>query len=437
MTIPREWTSEDYLALWRRLFPRAYTRPMEQEREGEGLDMVAAQAAIFARVDEAIRETTQRYFLEPHTLQQSAPASLAAAASAVLQLTRTGDASYDVPLFTGTRVVVMYRDTRGEWREGLEFAVAEDTTLAAGDVGPIDLPVIGTRVGYLGNVGAGAISAFVLRGSATIEDATVVPSALTEVLNDGGVDRFTASQVGQFLAFRSGPNLGQTRRIDNVLGQVATVQGAALSAGVGDAEVLEFEDLGLVVTQPDAATGGLDAWLDAIGAERLIFRQLTESADAYRARIAQLPDVVSPLAIERILNGILTPAGIPWVLRETLDPDTLFGMVMDVSPLDTTRFWWAWPGGFYVPNVRFFVISVGITGAGESGFAMDAELEAGAPYIANALDAAEPAPPAGGMTNAYDGRPVDYLSAIAAAWAAVNRARAGGVGFVIALDPDL
>lgn len=426
MTIPRQWTDADYLDLWRRLFPRAYTRPMEEESGGEGLDTVAAYSAIFARVDEAIRETTQRYYLKPHTLQQSAPASGPASAVATLDLERSGDASFDIELVQGTTVVVVYRDTRGEYREGLQFVVSEATTLPAGTPS-VSLPVRCTQVGYLGNVGPGSISAFVLRGSAVVTDATATGSD-TLVTNAGSGDRFHAGQVGQFLAFRSGPNLGTVRRIVDVLGQVATLEGAALAAGAGTAEVLEFEDLGLTVTQGSAASGGLDAWLESIGRDRLVYRQLGESDASFRSRICELPDVVSPLAIMRILHGILTPAGIPWVLKETRDPAGMFGMVLDVSPLDAGGH--AFPGGRFAPLTRFFLVCVGLGNAGESGFALDA---AAPGYIDNALDAVTPAT----LTNFFDGRPWTYLGTIGAAWAAVNAARAGGVGFAIALDTTL
>jgi len=76
------------------------------------------------------------------------------------------------------------------------------------------------------------------------------------------------------------------------------------------------EDWGLTVTNPDSPAGGRTAMLDELGNERGISRAPGEADDSYRARVAQLPDTVSPNAIRRAGNRILAPLGLSVCLRE-------------------------------------------------------------------------------------------------------------------------
>ncbi len=62
-----------------------------------------------------------------------------------------------------------------------------------------------------------------------------------------------------------------------------------------------FADPTIRVGASTAMAGGVFGWLDALGADRGIARLSGESADAYRARLRQLPDTVTPAAIERFL----------------------------------------------------------------------------------------------------------------------------------------
>lgn len=415
------------LALWRSFFPRSYTVPIEEENNGQGLDVYAQQAAQFARASEAAAVSTQAYYLRPHSSQVRPPAAGAAPGAGTVQIRRVGSAVGDVTVVAGTVLVVRERDSRGDTIDGVRFILATDATVAAGTLGPVTVAVTAERVGYQGNVPAGSVSAFAERGRATIVGATVEAG---NVLRDTGVpDRLTEGMVGQYVRLVGGLNGGTTpRRIISVTQgtptSFAVIDGPALVAPdtLTQAEVEEFADLGLVVEQSTETLGGRHGWLDAIGRDRNTGRAPGEGDEAYRLRLSSLDDVVSPAAVLRAVARVLTPLGIGFALMETRDPGTLIGMVWDFHAFD----WGTIPSGVvFAPETRFFIIRVGIGNQGEFGMPYDA------PYPSNAYDAPGPA------LNFYDGFPVAYLAAVDAVYRAVERARAAGVGWVLVRDPAL
>ena len=76
-------------------------------------------------------------------------------------------------------------------------------------------------------------------------------------------------------------------------------------------------DWGLTVTNELSPTGGTAGVLDLLGHERNLPRISGEQDDAYRQRVSTIADVVTPNAVRRMLNRVLTrPYGITWCLRE-------------------------------------------------------------------------------------------------------------------------
>jgi len=95
----------------------------------------------------------------------------------------------------------------------------------------------------------------------------------------------------------------------------------APTGNVGGAtwDVLDWvNDLGVVVTNTEQPSGGTLGILDAIGADRNIPRLPDETDSAYRIRIWQIADVVTPNAIIRALNRLL--GVIPFCFREVGTP---------------------------------------------------------------------------------------------------------------------
>jgi hypothetical protein len=203
----------------------------------------------------------------------------------------------------------------------------------------------------------------------------------------------------------------------------ALLDGAPLPLGAATVEVVEFADLGLSVEQPEAATGGRHGWLDAIATDRGTGRAPGEGDEALRLRLQTLDDIISPAAIERIADAILTPLGIRWRLMETRDPAGLPGFVLDLDPFDrgtlaSGEVWLADACG----AVRFFILAVSAGGMGEFGAPYDSPFAPGG----NAWDVL-----------VLDGYAVEYLAALAALWDTIDRARAAGVCWALVLDETL
>lgn len=423
-------TDDELIALWRTLFPPGYTVPIEQQADGQGLDVFAAQAAVAARVAEAVAVTTQAYYLLPHSTQIRPPAAGEARATVLVRISRDGLASGALDLSEGTEVVALYHNERGEEIEGERFTLAA-VSVPAGSLGPIDVLATCSRPGYQGNVPAGAIRRFVARGTATVVAEAISATELRDTATDG--DRFSPAMIGQFLRITSGVNASlQPRKIigvsvDDITGRAtAVVDGAALVAGAADVDVLEYADVGLLVEQPEDAEGGKHGWLDAIGADRNLYRALAELDDAFRARIAALADVVSPNAIVRAAQRTLTPFGITWSLRETLAE--LRGFACDHDPVDYGDI--CDDGQVLLTEAQattFFVICVHPKRLGDFGLFADADVSTA--LMVNALDATNDR-----ATNFLDGFPVTFATALQALSDAIEKARAGGVEWKLVID---
>jgi hypothetical protein len=87
--------------------------------------------------------------------------------------------------------------------------------------------------------------------------------------------------------------------------------------GVVSWKVLDWTvDIGLTAYNAESPSGGRASMLDALGAERKIARSSGESDESYSKRISEVADVVSPNALRRAANRVLTPFGVAGCLRE-------------------------------------------------------------------------------------------------------------------------
>lgn len=412
----------DLLELWRRIFPRSYTVPIEDEGNGQGLDVYAQQAAIFERVGEAIAISTQAAYLRAHSTQVRPQAFGERRATGTVQIRRTAPATGAITLIAGTELVARAQNPNGDLVDGPVYRLTADVTIAAGSLGPVAGAIECTRPGYQGNLPAGRITAFVTRGQALISGTVEAGNVLRD---DGTPDRWARSMEGQYARITGGPNAGAVPRRVLAVTQgsptsFATVDGTALVVGAFVAEVEEFAELGLVVEQVVPTSGGRHGWLDAIGRDRNVARQRNEDDEQYRLRIGALDDVVSPAAILRAAARILTPLGIGYHLLETREG--LRGFVLDEDPLDVGQVCsdtGAPHGGLVLLDateaVRFFVLCVDLSSLGEFGGHMD--------------------PPGGAETAVdemfMDGFPVGYYAALGAVFDAIDRARAAGVRWAL------
>lgn len=456
----RELTQAQLEEIFRRSTDDSYTGPLESAGEGEGFDPVAAAAATLERASQAVQRSTQEYYLRPYSTQCDAPASGAVRATGQVTLSRAGsDAAAAITVPAGERLVQSQLNTQGGAVEALpEFELVSDAVLDAG-VQTVTADVRAVRAGDQGNVPAGRIVGFSPRGTATVQHTAVAPDLLTDTVSP---DKFSEAMIGQYLRITTGTNASATplriTAVNPVGGGLFTATVAATLVTVATEEtanVLEFADLGITVTQSAPTTGGRHGVLDANGRDRNVLRRFEESDFDYRQRIVTLPDVVSPAAIDRICAQILTPVNIPYRILETRQTN-LEGMILDLSPLDrgvlcetpespginviplaspplppgtTTEVLDAWAGSVVLSTsdtVRLFIICVGPPNAATAG-------ETGLPYDAtndgvNAYDVGD---------RGIDGSQQGYESLIAALYDQVDQARGAGVHFEIIQDPDL
>jgi hypothetical protein len=439
-------TKEDLIELWRRINPPNYTVPIEDEQNGQGFDVPSAQAEIFAFADQEVNEAFQSHYLKPSADQTGDPASAGVKATTEVQITRVTSTVGDLPLDAGTKLAVEQLGSLGQTIELVNFELAEALTLPEGDRGPFTAQVQAQVEGYAGNVAAGSIVGFLELGRAAVSPVTVQNTTQLQRFSPppGTVtDRFTLGMIGRFVTLVGLPSGVQAPRkvtAMNVVSQIATIEPPLPAGDVGatgiTVQVAELGDLGLEVEQPEDATGGRLAMLDAIGRDRRSGRVVGESDADYRARLCELADTVSPAAIDRVVADILTPCGINFEVHETRAVEELKGFVWDLDPYDFGQLLpiprnpagdLIGEGAVWLDQATawsFFFIRVGLGNQGEFG----------APY-----DAAPPGltPPNAWSQFFWDGSPVVYLSCLAQVWEAVNGARAAGVAFEIVQDPAL
>lgn len=103
----------------------------------------------------------------------------------------------------------------------------------------------------------------------------------------------------------------------------------AWTAGTGAAGQSEFiagiASGDITIAGLTDATGGADGTLDLIGIGRALPRSAGEGDAAYRARLRALPDVVTPGAIQRVVNAALEPYGLEATIEEPWDYGFAFG----------------------------------------------------------------------------------------------------------------
>lgn len=444
----RPSTQADFLALWRTVLPADYTAPIEAEAEGAGFDLASLQAAIFADFEDNLNVSQQAYFLRQHSIQTGATASSGAKARTTLQLFRAAPVLGDLLVTRGQVFLAIVTDSLGgELRLG-RFLSVTDVTLPEGSGGPVAVEVEAEFEGYTGNVFEGAINSFELQGRlsvpAIITTTTEVRRSVTS--SDLTADRFNLGLVGRMIRFvplglLTTPDATAPRKIVNayvVSGETALqFDPPLLAADILEpvqVEVEEMADLGVSVTQPAPAVGGRVDTLRAIGGERKVERVANEADQDFADRLVELPDTVSPNAIERILKRTLTPFGIPYCLHESGEIDELMGFTWDLHPWDIGNacdcnhveplgselvgngIVWMSAG----TTTRFFIVCVGLVNVDSVGAGWDSDGPSDFPMAWGEF--------------LWDGVDAAFNSAIGQAYDAINAARMAGVGFAIVLD---
>lgn len=430
---------EKFVELWRRLLPAAYTQPIESEQGGVGMDAVYQAAAQWDAVERAQNAAQQSYFILDHSARTGPIATSGTKATGEVQITRVAPALGDVVIPVGRRLYAEATDSYGQRLFLGRVVVTEETTIPAGTGGPVALPVAAEFPGFEGNYPSNVVTRFEPQGLLAVPASIVTTTQLW--MADAAGDRFNAGLAGRYatvVGTLATPDGAVPRRI------VATyVVGAAIGIEVEPAfdaadlgqpvivELLEAEELGLRVSQPDAIEGGTWDALGVVAAERALSKIGGESDSQYRERVAELPDVVTPNAIRRIIARHLDPHGIPWCMEESADPEGLIGFTWDMHAYDVgevcacsivrpTGSELLGSGAIWLSleqHYRFFQVCVGRRTLGDPGDAWDEF-----PWDVAAW---------------YDSTESAFNAVIASLWVDLYKARAGGVGFVILVDPLL
>lgn len=433
----------DFIQLWRRSLPRSYTTPIEEEASGRGFDVPHAQARIWAEFCEELEVSQQAYFLKPHSIQTRPHSTGPIKSTGEVEVTRAAPTEGDIVLFQGQSLDAQFLDSVGNELLIGRFLVSEETTIPEGSNGPFTVPVEAQFAGFAGNVPAETVTQFTPQGRFTVfSDLTATNRALHTPSVLGAQDRFIGEDViNRYVRLVDDPgsplvseNARIPRRVTGIFesgGNTGIVFEPALdnAADVGKpvaVELEEMEDLGLTVINPSPILGGSGDTLGAIGADRNQGRIETESDEDYRNRLCALDDTISPGAIKRILDRLLSPKNIDWSLKEPGDFNSLSGFILDFHPFDYGQLQPIGNGNLgqgavlldESTYVRFFIICVSNTRVENAGAAYDQPI--------NILNA-----PAAYSQFFYDGTDFGFDQCILEVWEAINAARAAGVGFII------
>jgi hypothetical protein len=351
MPVPRT-TKEGFVDIFRAVLPPAYIAPLEEQDDGAGMDLPYAFAAMAELADCALNKGTQAYFLRPHSDQTDEPAAAAVKATGAFLASRVGYSAGSLALPAGTVIEAYRLDSYGEEEIVGRYLMTADATIAEGTGEPALLSVEAEFPGYFGNLLSDSVLLrFAPLGVSSVPcvfgtlgfDTIIERSVLT--IDDAFSDRFVASDVGRYaqivpafgVEFESQPL--QLTRI-NWANTASQQMQPMLNLSSGDrgkrcaVVTKEFGELGLVLSQPTAITGGKGGSLDARAIDVGIARLAGEPDDSLESRIESIDDNVSPVAILRAVDRVLGPLGIAWRLMETGDPKGLGGRVWDLHPWD-------------------------------------------------------------------------------------------------------
>ena len=460
--------SDGYLQLWKLIFPDSYTNPIENAGDGEGQDVPAMMAKVWANVDSAMNGTQQSYFLKSHSIETENPSSGPTKATGTLEVRRTAPFYSSVTIPIGTLLQATTTDSGPLDSPVAQFVTTEEIQI--NELGPVNVQIKATLPGTAWNIEATPPLDGYGKGVPDDVDSPFPGSAYgngptpwarwtfveglaeepthTEI-STGGTEisgSFIDSDVGRNIFVI--PDVPVDVDIPHLITGITSGGSAIISPAMpldGDASwrPATFKELGVSIVQDYSPagdiTGGTGGTLEAIGSDKRVGRSPEQSDSDYRNQICNLPEIITPVAIKDIIGGILDPKGIVWSFEEILpvvlsaETDGLMmGFTWDVHPYDFGEIGaipkpagseYVGQGGVYIPaKPRVFIICVDY---------IKISTDKGLTYENG------PFPPAWDA-NFFDGNvglfdPI-FLACIQQMWKAVNEARAAGVSFVIVLN---
>ena len=326
-------TLDELIEVWRQAMDPGYTRPLETEAEGRGLDIIAGLAATFVRASEAVQLTTQSFYLKEHSTQLDPPASGGVKATGKVELraeTPTdGVILIDASASISPTIRAVSTNPDGDEIGGPVFNIVGPLPInefPAFSEGPFELDVEADREGFIGNLKAGTRAQIEERLSftATMQSLTASAGEIEiELVPEGNT--FGSNVAGQYVRVLDGVNAGRPAALvfERESALIVRAQPSVVfdNQTGGTVEVINLSDLGISAEFVNGTSGGRNAELDLIGRERNVPRALNETDPQYRDRLSSLRDTVSPNAIRRLLDLILDAAEVEFRFLELGQPD--------------------------------------------------------------------------------------------------------------------
>jgi hypothetical protein len=299
----------------------------------DGQALIFGLLDIFVAVDAKDAQDASSLFAQPHSRQVAPPASGAEFATTTLAVTLRRWPKSAVP-------IVLAAGARAQTRDGHVYALDRPLTFTAGDLGrPKTMTATAVVAGHPGVIPPGQITSWVpvAKGvtgaglSILVAPSIGQPRALKLTTDLTQPHAFHGAHVGMYACITGVEDTAALSNVGRVL-QVASVNTSstnpAAAADPGDEnsvawgrsvtttsdarysgwhlgtfgytwQILDWDELGLSVTNPEPVVGGRDAILDELASARGRGRLAGEDDEQVRARLARAPEYPSPLGLLR------------------------------------------------------------------------------------------------------------------------------------------
>ncbi len=230
-------TPEDLQEIWVGAVDSSYSQPLILAGEGQGFEVYTQAFNQIARLSQAVDYTTQALYILPWSGQSGLPAAGEAYATVELTFTRTGFSGQTLILKAGQ---IFVDEVQNDWgpdgavptNTGRRYTLSEDLYFLPGEQGPLTVTAQAVKPGYgynnplpgslslVENPGTGLYNDLAtltaIAGAPTTGPAPPVQSYTLTAFNVA--DMFVPDNIGQFVLFTAGANIGQTALVIGFIG---------------------------------------------------------------------------------------------------------------------------------------------------------------------------------------------------------------------------
>jgi len=217
-------TRAELEAVWKSVTDPEYSRAFLEKGEGQGYEAHTQAMEQLVRVSDGIDQTTQSLYVKPWSGQTNEPASGGRPSSIDLTFIRSSVFVRDVVLNAGTQVEEVATDFGANGGElvttGRRYLLTQTIGFTPGEPGPIAIAAIADRFGEgHDNPLPNTLTSIVQLGAGlTNTGANLVPGVVShDLVLAPNPDVITHAQIGQYVEFTAGANLGQMRQIIGII----------------------------------------------------------------------------------------------------------------------------------------------------------------------------------------------------------------------------